>query len=38
MIISINDTTMIADLAGNKIINTSIPIQLKPYEFITAGI
>ena len=29
---------MIADLAGNKIINTSIIIPLKPYEYITAGI
>ena len=38
MTLSINDTKMITDLAGNKIINTSIPIRLKPYEFITAGI
>ena len=38
MIISINDTNMISDIAGNVILNTSIPIKLQPFEFISDGI
>ena len=38
MTLSINDTSMITDLAGNVIINTSIPIKLSPFEYISSGI
>ena len=38
MTISINKTKLITDLAGNEILNTSIPITLQPYEYITDGI
>ena len=38
MTLSINDTNMITDLAGNAIINSSIPIKLIPFEYISSGI
>ena len=38
MTISINHTKLITDLAGNEIINISIPLTLKPYEYISEGI
>ena len=38
MTISINKTKLITDLAGNEILNRSIPLILKPYEYITDGI
>ena len=38
MTISINHTNLITDLAGNEIVNTSIPLTLKSYEYISDGI
>ena len=38
MTISINNTKLITDLSGNEIKNISIPLKLKPYEYITDGI
>ena len=38
MTLSINDAKLITDLSGNEIINTSIPIKLSPFEYISDGI